>query len=119
MNKKVLLCEHKRHTTRRVASARSVALSPDGLGVPHPVLDGGLPHPVFDGGYPIQSWRLAHPVLDGYPPPGSGMEYPPPTWTWDEIPPPNLVLGWGSTTWTWNGVPAPLSAGWGIPLSEM
>ena len=29
-NKKILLCERKRHTTRRVASACSAALSPDG-----------------------------------------------------------------------------------------
>ena len=37
-NKKVLLCERKRHTARCIASARYADLSPDG------------------GGYPIQSW---------------------------------------------------------------
>ena len=44
----VLLLERKRHTARRVASARYAALSPNG--------GGGVPHPVLDrGGYPIQS----------------------------------------------------------------
>ena len=49
-NKKVLLRERKRHTVRRVASARYAALSPDGgWGVPRPVLDWG-------GGKYIYSW---------------------------------------------------------------
>ena len=45
-NKKVLLRKRKRHTVRRVASARYAALSNGG--------GGGVPHP--DWGYPIQSW---------------------------------------------------------------
>ena len=71
VNKKVLQRERKRHTARRVASARSAALSPDGKGgYPHPVPmgrrvppssrdDGGggvSPSSPDDGGYP-------HPVL--------------------------------------------------------
>ena len=40
-NKKVLLRERKRHTTRRVASARYAALCKWGGGVPRV---GGLPH---------------------------------------------------------------------------
>ena len=44
-NKKVLLRERKRHTARRVASARYA-----GVG------GGEVPHPVMVGGYPIQSW---------------------------------------------------------------
>ena len=41
--KKVLLCERKRHTARRVASARYAALTPDwgGGGVPHLFLGRG------------------------------------------------------------------------------
>ena len=51
MNKKVLLREHKRHTVRRIASARYAALSNVGGGVPPPVLAGGrVPHPVLAWG---------------------------------------------------------------------
>ena len=70
-NKKVLLRERKRHTARRIESAR---FADGGRGVPHPVLDGG------GGGYPIQSWmggRVPHPVLDGGTPSSPGW-YPPP-----------------------------------------
>ena len=52
MNKKVLLRKRERHTARRVASARYVALSSGGCtpsqggGYPQPGLDGGgVPHP--------------------------------------------------------------------------
>ena len=75
LNKKVILRERKRHTTRRVASARYAALS---NGVPHPVLargdtpsspGQGVPHPVLGGwGYPIPGsgvWGVPHPVLAG------------------------------------------------------
>ena len=66
LNKKVLLCERKRHTTRRVASSL-------GWGVPHPALDGagapsspgmgGVPHKVLDVGTPSRiGWRVP-PVL--------------------------------------------------------
>ena len=41
INKKVLLRERKKHTARRVASARYAALSPNG--------GGGYPHPVTMG----------------------------------------------------------------------
>ena len=64
-NKKVLLRERKRHTSRRVASARYGDLSPDGGGgVPHPVLDGGRYPILLTGGTPIQS----HWIPQGTPP---------------------------------------------------
>ena len=47
LNKKVLLRERKRHTARRVASARYT-----GEGVPHPVMVGGIPPPQPRMGYP-------------------------------------------------------------------
>ena len=50
-NKKVLLRERKRHTTRRVASDPYAG---DGGG--YPIQSWwGVPHPVMVGGYPIQS----------------------------------------------------------------
>ena len=61
-DKKVLLRERKRHTARRVASARYAALSPDERGgcvyISSPGL-GGVPHPVIffpsspGWGYPL------------------------------------------------------------------
>ena len=74
-NNKVLLRERKRHTGRRVASGCYADLSPDGGGVPHPVLD--------SGGCPIQSlWGWGTPqgtpipipalILDGVPHPDLG-----------------------------------------------
>ena len=47
-NKKILLRERKRHTTRRVASAPSAVLSHDGGGISPFCSDmrGGVPHPV-------------------------------------------------------------------------
>ena len=74
VHKKVLLRERKRHTARRIASARYADLSPDG-----------------GGGYPIQTWDgVPPPRLDlgwgtplckpgtGPPPPfRPGMRYPP------------------------------------------
>ena len=54
-NKKVLR-ERKRHTARRVASARSAALSPDGRWGNPSSLDRGVPPSSLDvGGTPIQS----------------------------------------------------------------
>ena len=47
VNKKVLLRERRRHTARRVASSRSVAMSPDWGG-------GVYSHPVPMGGTSIQ-----------------------------------------------------------------
>ena len=49
-NKKVLLRERKRHTARRVASARYA-----GVGYPIQSWWGGTPSSHV-GGYPIQSW---------------------------------------------------------------
>ena len=61
-NKKVLLGKRKRHTARRVTSARYAALS-NGW-----------------GGYPIQTWDgVPLPIPGtGYPPPRPGMGYPHP-----------------------------------------
>ena len=90
-NKKVLLRERKRHTARRIASARFADLSPDGGGVPpsslgwvgtgvlHLVLDGGtLSTP--DMGYPLVQ------TLDRVALSRPGMGYPPP----------HPHLGWGN-----------------------
>ena len=59
VNKKVLLRERKRHTARRVASARYADLSRGGTpshvrGVPRPMSGrGGTPSHVRGGGYPV------------------------------------------------------------------
>ena len=53
INKKVLLRERKRHTARRLASARYAALSVSwrrGRGVAHSVLDGGMVGTPFSPG---------------------------------------------------------------------
>ena len=87
--KKVLLRERKRHTARRIASARSGALStyegggggstpiksqqrdtpsiPDG--VPYPVLIGGTPHPISRMGVPPcwPDWGIPHKPEGGTP----------------------------------------------------
>ena len=72
-NKKVLLCECKRHTAHSIASDCFADQSPDG-GVPHPILDLGVPqgtpHPDLGLGTPCQQ--------DGVPP----------IWNWDGAPPP-------------------------------
>ena len=99
-NKKVLLRERKRHTARRVVSARYAG------GVPHPVMVGGTPFS-HGGGYPIQSWWGGYP---GYPPPSRpGMGYPHHPdhhQTWDGVPPHHSDLGWvPPTIQTWDGVP--------------
>ena len=62
VNKKVLLCERKRHTARRVASDRCAVLSTDG-GTPIQSPQ-GVPPSSPDGVYPNQSqWRgYPHPV---------------------------------------------------------
>ena len=96
--KKVLLREHKRHTTRRVAST------------PYVVLTGYLPNPDLAGGVPTwvppspcQGTPLAGYPLQGYPP----AVYPP-----TRVPPhqgtPQLDLaGYPPTRvppgWTWQG----------------
>ena len=67
-NKKVLLRERKRHTTRRVASAR---FADGGRGIPHAVMVGGYSIQSWWGGYPIQSWwggtPSSHCWGEGYP----------------------------------------------------
>ena len=89
--KKVLLRERKRHTARRVASARYAALSPN-LG---------------GGGYPIQSWT-GEPCKLGYP----HLSWPE-TWPgWGVYP--ISGPGWGSTpSQIRMGGGAPSSPGWG------
>ena len=130
-NKKVLLRERKRHTARRIASARYAALSGGGDtpsqvwggGVPRSGLDGGGGYPIPGlGGYPSQGrGRQYSPGFDGggHPIPGQGYPFPGrgypsqvhwvlPGWgtpqTWDGVPP---------TIKTWLGYPPPL--GWGTP----
>ena len=81
-NKKVLLRERKRHTARRISSARYARGGGRGLvrgpgGVPGV---GGGPHPRSGGGYPV-------PGLGGTPLSRPGMGYPPGQ-TWDGIHPP-------------------------------
>ena len=95
-NKKVLLRERKRHTARRVASARYAALSNGwGRGYPSSPGGGGGTPPTIQtwswGGVPstIQTWDGVPPTIqtwDGVPPrPGMGYS---PTQTWDGVPPP-------------------------------
>ena len=56
INKKVLR-GRKRHTARRIASARSAALSSDGEGgISQSSLDGGYPPLVLTRGYPHPVW---------------------------------------------------------------
>ena len=119
-NKKVLLRERKRHTARRVSSARYA-----GGGYPIPGL-GGTPSQVWGGGYPIPGLVEGHPVpglgitlsqvrgaphprSGGYPIPGLGavplsQVWPGGTQTWDGVPP-----------LTWDGVPPPARPGMGYP----
>ena len=117
-NKKVLLRERKRHTTRRVASTRYAALSnPD----------------LVEGGYPIQSWSGwgvlptiqtrseeggTHPdLIMGYPPPSRpGWGYPPPSRPGQGVTPSRPGRGYPRyppTNQTWDGVPPDLR--WGPP----
>ena len=106
-NKKVLLCERKRHTARRVASARYAAPSPNGGrgGVPHPVPDGGRGE-----GYPIQSQMGGTPFPSAGGCPhldlGRGTEHPTPH------PAPCLDLGRGYP-------PAPLDLGRDTPHLDL
>ena len=67
-NKKVLLCERKRHTAHHVAHACYTALSPGGTN--HPVLTGGVtpssPNEGISPSNPSVGWVYPHPVLMGY-----------------------------------------------------
>ena len=128
-NKKVLLCEPKRHTSHHVASAHCAALSNGGGAVPYPVLAGRVPHPSsrWGGcntsnpgqgrGYPIQSWPgeypiqplvfgVPHPVLAGgvpHPALVFGVPHPVLAGGYPKVPP-HLDLGWG-TPISWMGCP--------------
>ena len=103
-DKKVLLRERKRHTARRVASARYAALSNGWVGGVPPTIQ------TWPGYPPPLGWGTPPPSRPGRVPPTPGMGYPPPSrpvWgtsppqTWDEVPPPPPQ--------TWDGVP-PLPA---------
>ena len=96
-NKKVLLRERKRHTARRVASAR---YAKGGYPVPGP---GGVPHHRSGGRgvpHPRSAGTLGTPHLPDL---GWGT---PPGQTWDGVPPPGQ---------TWDGVPPPARPGMGYP----
>ena len=87
-NKKVLLHECKRHTARRVASARYAALSNGGWGGSTPTIQtwpGGYPPcPDLGWGKPPSRPGMGYPHSDlGYPPhPDLGWGTPPPTHQW-------------------------------------
>ena len=113
-SKKVLLCERKRHTARRIASTRYAALSNPDLvgggtqGTPHhPDLVWGVPHPDLVRGVPptIQTWlggTLSTPTIQ----------------TWDGVTPPlHLDLGQG-TPRPETGVPPYLDLRWGTPCTQ-
>ena len=108
INKQILLCERKRHTARRAASAHSVA--PDGgWGTPSSP-DGGYPNPVPMGKGTLSCWQIAEtdrcstfllPTSEGWgrycfqfvcqftPPWWGGVVTPPPSgWDWMGYPPP-------------------------------
>ena len=119
--KKILRCEHKRHTSHSVAIACYAGggypipflggYPTSGLGVPH-LRSGGVPHPRSGWGYPIpflgvphlrsggtpsQLWTGGTPSSHGggysrYPPSRPGMGNPP-VQTWDGVPP---NLRWGT-----------------------
>ena len=98
--KKVLLCEHKRHTTCHTASAHSAALSPDRREVPPSIPDRGYPYPARLG---IPHWPDGYPCsLDG------GTSHQP-----GGVP--LLLARWGYPPIGWMGYPAPISTGWGSP----
>ena len=112
-DKKVLLCERKRYTARRVASTRYAALSNPDLvggvsgvppnhhpdlvrrGVPHPYQVGGVPHPDLVRGVPPHhpDLGLGTPPDLRWVPPQPGMGYPYPDLRWGT---PHLDLGWGT-----------------------
>ena len=127
--KKVLLRECKKHTTRRVASTRSVALSPGGWGRRggggcslsspgwgrgHTIQSWprgytiqscwGVPHLVLSGGYsPSHPWQgVCHPDLAGVP--LSGLDGVPPIGDWMGYP---TVRDWmrGTDMGSGTGVP--------------
>ena len=120
-NKTVLLRERKRHTARRVASARYTALSPDrGGGYPFPGpgrgWGGGYPFPGPGRGgargYPLPRSRWGWVGGTPFPDPGGGYSLPRSRWkgggrgytpprSGKGVPPPH-------PNWTWEWVPVPL-----------
>ena len=87
LDKKVLLCERKRHTARRVASTSYVVLTgylswqgtpPAGYHPRQGTPQQGTPRT----GYPHQATLLA-----GYPPGWTWQGTPSPSWTWQGTPP--------------------------------
>ena len=132
-NKKVLLCEHKRHTARHIASTHFA----DWWGYPIQsflILDGvppsvewgtawsrpgmGTSPPIPRMGYlPTQTWDGFHTqIQDRVPPPRCGMGYPPPK-PGTGYPP---YLGWGIPAQTCDGVPPPRPGmGYPPPRPEM
>ena len=112
-NKKVLLRESKRHTARRVASARSAALSPGWVGgTPSSTNGRGITPYSPDGVYtPIQYWW-------GYP----GYLTPPPM-SWMGLPPPQLARWEGEEVEggmvTWTRYPPPFPPGQDDDLNQL
>ena len=76
-NKKVLLRERKKHTARRVASARYAALSNGGYPIQSWLGEGGTPFSPGKGGTPSSPGR--YPL----PPPDLGWGTPSHIQTWD------------------------------------
>ena len=116
-NKKVLLCERKRHTARRVASTRYADLSGGTRGTPPSSTpgEGGTPstpgqvvsHPDLIG---VPQVPPHHPDLVGVP------QVPPPTiQTWDS---PDLRWGTPPPSRPGMGYLPYLDLGWGTPLSR-
>ena len=124
-NKKVLLCERKRHTARHIAITRYADLSPDrqegypihswiGWGTSSSLDGYGHPHPDLGWGYPLSAgWSnpLSRSGMEylsisrmGYPPPRMG--YPLSTGYLGQGTPPPSRPGMGYP---------PSSAGWGYP----
>ena len=107
INKKVLLRERKRHTARRVASARYAALSRG---------EGTLPHPRV-GGYPIPGWRgyPSHVLIVGeYPIPGWGVSWPGLD-VGGTTHHPDLAGGYPPSSRPGCSTPPPSRPGWGTP----
>ena len=135
-------CVNGRDTPPAAWQVLALLISPNGGGVPHPVLDGGypiqswmggVPHPVLDRGCPIQSWMggVPHPVLDrGYPiwrvpqsTPVLIMSPDPCPCQQDGVPLPHLDLGWDAPP-SRPGIkysPSPLPRPWMMypPVSRM
>ena len=136
INKKVLLRERKRHTTRHVASTHYAGLVGGGtLGTPPAwiwVGVPGVPPHQMDGVPPTWTWvggtqGTPNTRWMGYPPPpgpGWGVPWIPPSAGWgtphhqlDGVPPHHQLDG-VTPTISWMGYPPP-SAGWGTPHHQL